>query len=182
MSKLIDTLDSIKSRYTIVDKNGCWVWKKSTKDVYPDIRRNGKNIRLHRYMWQLIHGSTNGLFVLHKCDNTKCCNPDHLFLGTQKDNVRDMFNKNRNHKRIWSENDRMLISKMFKGVKHSDERRLLHNIGENNSNSKLTQSQVNEIKTSSKTVIQLSKEYNISRSAIYRIKRNESWVTTIIQN
>ena len=49
----------------------------------------------HRFMWRTKNGPTNGLFVLHKCDNRKCMNVDHLFLGTQKDNVDDAVAKGR---------------------------------------------------------------------------------------
>lgn len=63
------------------------------------IRRDGKNIGTHRLAWELKHGPIpEGLDVLHKCDNPPCCNEDHLFLGTQADNVADRTAKGRTAK------------------------------------------------------------------------------------
>ncbi len=56
----------------------------------------GKKIYAHRASWIIHFGSiTDNLCVLHKCDNTSCVNPKHLFVGTQKDNIADMVNKGR---------------------------------------------------------------------------------------
>lgn len=50
----------------------------------------------HRVSWELFRGPIpNKLFVLHKCDNKNCINPDHLFLGTAKDNIHDCIRKGR---------------------------------------------------------------------------------------
>ena len=51
--------------------------------------------RAHIYSWELHNGSRNGLKVLHHCDNTSCIRPSHLFLGTQTDNLHDMYDKGR---------------------------------------------------------------------------------------
>jgi len=76
----------------------CWVHKiKSPKTSrYWLIKVNGRQIGGHKFSWELHNGPVpEGLFVLHKCDNTMCVNPDHLFLGTTQDNSDDMVSKGR---------------------------------------------------------------------------------------
>lgn len=91
-----------------VDKsgpNGCWIW---TGALFSDTGRgefgiNGIVHLAHRVSWELTYGpipesdaSKYGtLYVLHKCDNPPCVNPDHLFLGTGKENIHDMIHKGR---------------------------------------------------------------------------------------
>lgn len=79
------------------NKRGCREWKKSLmKSGYGQVRRRGKTYTTHRFSYLLTHGVIpDGLCVLHKCDNRKCCNPDHLFLGTHQDNHDDMIAKGR---------------------------------------------------------------------------------------
>jgi len=77
---------------------GCLVWGKYTaKNGYGQLGIHSKAMQAHRLAWTLANGPIPpGLKVLHRCDNPPCCNPDHLFLGTQADNVADMVAKNRN--------------------------------------------------------------------------------------
>lgn len=75
----------------------CWLWTGRTiRDGYGSIRNKGKRLLAHRVSWEIHHGEIpNGLFVLHKCDNPPRVNPDHLFLGTKRDNNIDMSIKER---------------------------------------------------------------------------------------
>lgn len=77
--------------------DSCWIWMAScTNDGYGTIKKGGKHVLTHRLSWHMAYGPIpDGLSVLHSCDNPPCVNPDHLFLGTQKDNMRDMINKGR---------------------------------------------------------------------------------------
>lgn len=79
--------------------NDCWEWVGSKyPSGYGSIRYKKKVEGAHRVSWELKNGPiTNGLWVLHKCDNRPCVNPNHLFLGTCRDNVDDMVKKGRNH-------------------------------------------------------------------------------------
>lgn len=78
-----------------IDEKGCWNWiGVFAGGGYGRLRFHGKNIPSHRLSYILFKGEIpEGLWVLHKCDNKACCNPDHLFLGTVKDNVRDAMIK-----------------------------------------------------------------------------------------
>lgn len=82
-----------------VDKtNDCWLWKGGTDRAgYGVVRRAAKPIRAHRLSWSLLMGEMppSEVFVLHKCDTPRCVRPDHLFLGSAKDNSDDMVAKGR---------------------------------------------------------------------------------------
>ena len=80
----------------VEDKNGCWIWQGYiNKRGYGIASRKGLRIRAHRLFYQAYKGAIKDLHVLHKCDNPSCVNPDHLFLGTHKDNMRDKAKKGR---------------------------------------------------------------------------------------
>lgn len=82
---------------------GCWNWTKLTNELGYGIFRRDEirkfydgNKYAHRISWMLYNGTIpNGLYVCHKCDNPLCINPDHLFLGTPKDNNMDKSRKQR---------------------------------------------------------------------------------------
>ena len=136
-----------------VDKTGdCWNWM-GCKNLFGYGRfRVGKKVRTtHRMAWELTNGLIpNNLSVLHKCDNTSCINPAHLFLGTQGDNIRDAFSKKR-----------------------------MSNRGERNSNTGLVDSDIVEVRKRYSlggiTQKELAKLYGISWYQIYNIVHNISW-------
>lgn len=109
-------------------------------------------IRAHRAAWIFATGKKipAGLYVCHKCDNPKCCNPDHLFLGTPRQNMADKESKGR-------------------GTKPP------HSYGEKHHATKLTQAQVEKIHASSETLDRLAAEYGVSSKTIWRIKKGKTW-------
>jgi hypothetical protein len=84
-----------------VDKtSSCWVWTGCKREGYGRFRLNGKIRCAHRLSWEMHHKKEipNGLCVCHTCDNPSCVNPDHLWLGTKKQNNKDKQSKGRSTK------------------------------------------------------------------------------------
>ena len=141
------------------DNNGCWAWAGARDHNgygYMGIKvRQGKNnhtaIRAHRVSWMIHRGPIpRGMCVLHKCDNPQCTNPDHLFLGTRKDNNEDKIIKNRHC-----------------GAP-----------GEKNSGAKLTQQQVDEIRAFPRgkpTAAEIAKRFGISKGHVNDIRCGYAW-------
>lgn len=79
------------------EASGCWTWQAGrTRQGYGTFSVEQRPYSAHRYAWELVHGPIpDGLYVLHHCDNPPCVRPDHLFLGTHADNMRDMSEKGR---------------------------------------------------------------------------------------
>ncbi len=79
--------------------DNCWLWMQGKSAGYGRFnlwRGPSHSVLAHRYAWELTYGPIpDDLPVLHRCDNPPCVRPDHLFLGTQADNLRDMHTKNR---------------------------------------------------------------------------------------
>ena len=77
--------------------DACWVWEGvRDKDGYGRVWIDGHYYRAHRVVWEDEYGPIpDGILVCHLCDNPPCVRPDHLFLGTQKDNIADMLEKGR---------------------------------------------------------------------------------------
>jgi hypothetical protein len=142
-----------------VDKRGpdeCWEWiGHRNKNGYGTIRPGGRgnaSVTATHVSYELANGPIpNGLWVLHRCDNPACVNPNHLFLGTHQDNVDDMIAKGR--------------------------KRAAH--GEAQHNSKLTTEQVIAIRqryaAGNITMYQLAAEYGIGAGPICNIIHRKTW-------
>lgn len=148
-----------------VKKSGCWIWEASLNNKgYGQFSiKRSVNKLAHRISYQIYIGDIpKGLCVLHKCDNPKCVNPDHLFLGTKKDNMIDKENKNRgNHEKA----SKTMIRKG-------------HNRGEKQWMCKLTNNDIIEIrKLHSKglTHEEIASKYPVERRQIGKIINKESW-------
>lgn len=152
--------------WSSVNKNGpipahcpelgnCWEWTLfKTKRGYGSFAYKNKSHRAHRVAWELTNGEIpDGLFVLHKCDNCACCNPDHLFLGTHQDNMDDMKRK----------------------------ARIVPSHGEKNGQSKLTIAQVESIRrryaAGNVSSTELANEFGVARSTMRSVINHKSWKT-----
>ena len=83
----------------IPSTSGCWTWTAGLSDKGYGRFTLGKEQYAHRASWIFYHGNPGALDVLHRCDNPKCVNPNHLFLGTHTDNMHDMIRKGRHRPR-----------------------------------------------------------------------------------
>lgn len=134
--------------------SGCWLWTGAVKEygygvIGLGVRKKG-NGKAHRVAYELYKGEIpKGMVVCHKCDNPYCANPDHLFLGTLKDNMRDCVRKGRNF--------------------------IPDNRGERATWAKLTRDAVAHIKQRLMSGPEYARLYGVSRSAIYEIWRGRNW-------
>ncbi len=89
-TKFEGVVDKIKNNITI-DENDCWNWKKScSSSGYGQFRVDGVYYNAHRYAYQRTFGEPKeGNLIRHTCGNRRCCNPEHLEEGTNKDNYHD---------------------------------------------------------------------------------------------
>lgn len=99
----------------VTKTDGCWIHSGPLhvpRWGYPQVRMpTGKMGRSHRMSWELHHGPvTNGLWVLHRCHNSRCVNPDHLYLGDHKQNMDDMARAKRSPRKLTAEQVRDIRS------------------------------------------------------------------------
>ena len=136
---------------------GCWEWQASTETTgYGQVRIDGVDTQAHRYSWALHNGEIGDNWVLHKCDNRLCVNPEHLYLGDATDNMNDMWKRERHSK---------------------PDPPVPDPTGEKNPRSKLTENDVRKIRKEhpDKTQQELADEYGLTQATISQITRRESW-------
>lgn len=104
--------------------SGCLLWEggvspqnRPGNQLYGGIRLNGKMVKTHRVAWMAAHGEIpDEMQVLHRCDVGLCCNPNHLFLGSNDDNHRDKALKDRGKKRLTVEKAREIHKMKARGL------------------------------------------------------------------
>lgn len=141
----------IKKVEFLINENNCFICTSHAKDKDGYVRygKDRKNTKMHRHIYEECFGEIpKGMLIRHKCDNPACINPEHLELGTNRDNKDDMIKRNR----------------------------VLKN--ENHPNVKLTWVDIYKIRDlykSGKTQKELAKMYNVSPRNINKIVNNETW-------
>lgn len=151
----------------------CWVWTASKNaDGYGSFAISRVTHRAHRVAWILTNGEIpDGLQVLHRCDNPSCVNPDHLFLGTVRDNSRDMITKGRQ----WYQKDPVR-------ARRARIRNLPRYCGEANPAAKLTREAAEEIRRlhgqGGQTKAGLARQFGVSESCVRFILKGETWKTS----
>ena len=135
----------------------CWEWLGGKcREGYGRFRLNGCKVQAHRYSWTLFFGEIpDGELVLHKCNNPSCVNPYHLYLGSQKDNMRDMVNAGR-----WSGGRPPNIHTPH--TNHSRRKFRLEHV-----------EKMQELLSEGKIQSEVAKEFGITQSAVSRLVRGE---------
>ena len=140
------TKDYITSRVLVDQATGCWNWTLSTANGYGQASFRGSQRLAHIQSFIAFVGDVpDGMILRHKCDNRRCCNPEHLQLGTKADNSNDMVLRGRSAR------------------------------GESHSQSKLTKSQVRSIFKSQESQPALADKYSVDQATISNIKRGRTW-------
>lgn len=135
--------------------DGCWLWCGTIRsNGYGSIQEAGKgskSLSVHRVSYMLHKGSiSDGLVVMHSCDNKRCVNPDHLSVGTHGDNARDAIAKG-----------------LYQKVQP---------VGEANGKSKLTVKDVEFIRSNpDRSLVQLAKDLGVSPNCVRAVRIGRTW-------
>lgn len=154
-----EKIDLFWSKVNIKNKNECWEWKAGKSGYGEFCVGNGKNIGAHRVSWMIAHKREipKGFLICHHCDNPVCVNPEHLFLGTPRDNILDYSQKG------------------FKRIRKPG-----YGVGEKNNFSKLTWLKIEKIRelyaTGNYSQKQLGKMFETDKTNISLIVRNKAWI------
>ena len=140
--------DRFLNSFEMITESGCWVWGGSVNESgYGQMTWKNRSYSAHRFSYQQFVGSIpESMCVLHQCDVPSCVNPNHLFLGTNQDNMKDKVSKERQAK------------------------------GEKQGSAKLTTVQVMEILGSNNTFAALANKYGVQATTVANIKKRKTWV------
>jgi hypothetical protein len=137
------------AKYIPEPNSGCWLWESGFDGWgYGRLKYRRKYLAAHRLSWTIHRGEIpTGMWVLHKCDTPVCVNPDHLFLGTHRDNMRDMVQKGRSYWRF----------------------------GETHPQAKLTKEDVAAILSDTRPKLIIASDYGIGASHVSAIQLRKKW-------
>jgi hypothetical protein len=155
--------ERFEKQFMAEPNSGCWLWTGTLKENgYGEIKDSERRpMKAHRASWVIFHGTIpHGLLVCHHCDTPACVNPNHLFLGTHKDNAADMVKKGR------------------RGKRGGNGLRWVGAQGEKNTGAKLEESQVKEILLLNKTMPQreIGNRFGVCRKTVNRIITGKKWI------
>lgn len=134
----------------VVDEHGCWNCTSHRPNThgYPQLWKNGKNHNMHRVLFEEKNGPIGlGLVIRHICDNRSCINIEHMLPGTALENAQDRNSRDRNNPPV----------------------------GERSGTAKLTEDQIQEIRSSTTGQQALADRFGINQSQVSRIKNRKRW-------
>ena len=155
----IRPVDKTRFLEKVKESGSCWLWTGASRsngygNAWVGPRNNRKTISAHRLSWIIHHGPIQaGLYVCHTCDNRLCVNPDHLWLGTQSDNITDMYNKGR-------------------GDRTSKSR------GQSKHNARFTDEQIRDVRRvflEGRTRAEIARQYGVTWRTVDLIVKGETW-------
>jgi hypothetical protein len=143
--------------------DGCWLWTAARfTNGYGAFRVGNRQRKAHNVAWELTHGPIpQGRLVCHSCDVKRCVNPAHLFLGTQRDNIRDAMSKGR-----------------MRGGSHEGSFAVRKQLGQENVNARFTERDVRDIRgryAEGVSGMLLAAEYGVSHQSLYSILNRKTW-------
>lgn len=170
-AKHLNRFDSFYIRGSIGE---CWKWR--GKPVGPRRQQYGRFsvgreiVRAHRLAFFLFHGFiSNSLFVLHRCDHPLCVNPNHLFLGTHADNIKDEVSKGRARKRPLVNGVSGLVYKTGRG-KHSGMRKL----------SEDDVLRIRQLLYQRESDTDIARKFGVAISTVSRIAHGDTWKHVVL--
>lgn len=151
-SKYKSANEMFLDRFVALSKNDCWEWEGfKTKEGYGRFEWKGKRYNAARFSYEYYLGKFDeNLFVCHKCDNPPCINPEHLFLGTHKENMHDRDVKKRNFIPTGEKNPKAILNE--------------DNVIE-----------IRKLLDSGHSLNELSALFKVSKDAIHNIKTKKTW-------
>lgn len=162
------SIEDLWNECHIIPISGCWIFLRSPNSYgYSRFSSNGVEHLAHRYIWEKANKSSIpiGMYVCHTCDIPCCINPNHLFVGTPRENYIDMVKKGRAPDGATPKSGRFKI-----GNKLTPDHR-----GSNHPNAKLTNDCIVKIRSSFEDNSVLAFRFGVTKRYIERIKKKDVW-------